>query len=92
MCTVVQRLRDSGVHDAADLIEALLNRDNRMLVVGCDMRRALDKFICERENLEDRAPVDPECGVCNLGTGPHKRTCAYHAAVAVLKKAEGVFL
>ena len=67
-------------HLAGDARRILKNRDEAVA--------ALKAFVGEHENLEDRAPVEPECGVCNLGTGPHKRTCAYHQARAVIRKVE----
>ena len=48
------------------------------------------RIVNDYENLEDRAPVEPECGDCNIGTGPHRKTCEYHMAKAILK-ASGAF-
>ena len=57
--------------------------------VNChaDLVAALEAYEREREDMEDRAPTYPECIECNLGTGPHKRTCAHHLARAALAKA-----
>ena len=49
---------------------------------------ALEAYEREREDMEDRAPTYPECIECNLGTGPHKRTCAHHLARAILSRAQ----
>lgn len=49
---------------------------------------ALEAYEREREDMEDRAPTYPECIECNLGTGPHKRTCAHHLARAILSRAK----
>jgi hypothetical protein len=45
--------------------------------------------IDEHENLEDCGPMSSGCGMCNMGTGPHKRTCAYHQAKAIVAKVAG---
>lgn len=50
---------------------------------------ALKAYETEYENLEDRAPAEPFCGECNIGAGPHKRTCAHHLARAAIAEAEG---
>lgn len=42
------------------------------------------EVIREYENLEDRAPTSHECIQCTMGAGPHKRTCAYHQAKAIM--------
>ena len=61
----------------------------RLMDTADDLLAALKAYEAEREDLEDRAPVDPFCGDCNMGAGPNKRTCAHHLAVAAIKKAEG---
>ena len=59
--------------------------------VNChaDLVAALEAYEREREDMEDRAPTYPGCIECNLGTGPHKKTCAHHLARAALAKAGG---
>ena len=44
------------------------------------------RVIADHENLEENAPVDPFCGGCNQGAGPHRAPCAYHAAVNIVAR------
>jgi hypothetical protein len=59
----------------------------RLIAAAPDLLEAV--LASEREYDEETAPVDPFCGECNLGTGPHRRTCAHHLRVAVIAKAGG---
>lgn len=65
------------------MVDAL--RNGQMAVMGLSLAH---EIVREHENLEDRAPVEPECGICNLGTGPHKRFCAYHQARRLIERAK----
>jgi hypothetical protein len=76
------------------------NRQLRDQIAEAEYRAALDRaavldkdealrdfakyVVDEHENLEDRAPVEPKCGECNMGAGPHIKTCMYHRARAAL--------
>lgn len=84
-----------GGPDDAPSVVAWLTRggDNvanaRLISAAPDMLYVCQEIVREHENLEDMAPVEVYCGSCNLGTGPHKRYCAYHAAKLALAKAAG---
>lgn len=65
------------------MVDAL--RNGQIAALGLGLAH---EIVREHENLEDRAPVEPECGDCNLGTGPHKRYCAYHQARRLIERAK----
>ena len=60
-----------------------------LFMAAPEMLAALKQYIAEYKNLEDQAPQYPECGQCNLGTGPHNQTCALHLALPAIRDAEG---
>jgi hypothetical protein len=56
-----------------------------------DAKRTRDSLLAlaqevvrEYENLEERAPVEDDCGQCTGYALPHKRTCAFHLAKRVV--------
>lgn len=42
----------------------------------------------ERDDNEDYS-TSHLCGECNMGTGPHRQTCAHHLRVAAIARARG---
>lgn len=61
----------------------------KLIAAALLLAHAARALIQEHENLEDRAPSCAKCGSCNLGTGPHLRYCAYHAAKIAIAKIDG---
>lgn len=51
-----------------------------------ELRALYQLVIDQHENLENKAPVDIDCGICNEGTRTHKRHCPYHVAVRAMEK------
>ena len=91
VCMKGDRIADSDtvVPDKATMEKVYADASLIVRAVNChaDLVAALEAYEREREDMEDRAPTYPECIECNLGTGPHKRTCAHHLARAALAKA-----
>lgn len=56
-----------------------------------DAIKAMEAIIQDHQNLEDSAPTNAFCGDCNMGAGPHREYCLYHAAV-YFKKIDPQFL
>ena len=72
-----------------DLRNVAINRAEAATARAARLETALRAYEAEYENMEDRAPLDPDCIECNQGTGPHKRTCAHHLAGRILVERSG---
>jgi hypothetical protein len=86
---IKELLAQAKLGDGRAEVETILSAMLRDAALAPDSHDLAIAVVSEHENLDDRAPTEPECQQCNLGTGPHKRTCAYHQAKALIAKATG---